>query len=98
MNPDEQNQPQQETPQVTNVQADVYNEPASTPEVPPKKASVGVFFALLVVGVLLLGTAGYFIWQTIENVNKGSTQQQTGGDQPSIDGVDGPFVEPPTTE
>lgn len=98
MNPNEPNQPQQDTPQVEDVQADVYNEPAATPEVPPKKASVGVFFALVIAGVLLLGTAGYLIWQTIDTVNKGATQQQTGGDQPSIDGVDGPFVEPPAAE
>ncbi len=98
MNPNEPTQPQQNTPQVEDVQADVYNEPANTPEVPPKKASVGVFFALVIVGILLLVTAGYFIWQTIDNVNKGATQQQTGGDQPSIDGVDGPFVEPPVTQ
>ena len=104
MNPDDQNKPQapaqdatpvQSTQPVQTAQADVYDEPSSAPEVPHKKTPKGVFVALVFVIVLLLGTVGYFIWQTIDTLGKGSTQQQTGGDAPNINGEQEPVTPRP---
>ncbi len=98
MNPEDPKDTQLSTLESETTQADVYNEPTTAPAVPPKKASAGLFVGLVFVGVVLFGAAGYFIWQTIENVNKGSTQQQTGGDTPNINGEAGPYVEPPAAD
>ena len=97
MNPDEPNKPVDETLAELESEPPTVVQTVSEPEVPkqvqpdapvpaPKKAPAGLLIGLVAVTLLLLGTAGYFIGQTVQNVTQGTSQTPVGGDTPDLEG------------